>query len=471
MKRLNILLTTVVCLSSLNSLAQRRIEFFWDTDPGVGKGQMLGQLTDKEVSVKDSLDVGQLDPGIHVLGLRSLWQATDEKKTNADGYVGQTGDNKEKTFCSSVYARAFFIPEAAEEITRVEYSWDMEKKPGEGISLPFTSEANIIMVGNELSVADLTPGMHTLYVRSLSTNHRSATYARLFFIPDPEQHISRMEYSWDKEAAPGEGIPLQYTVLGDSAWYGPELSTEGLTEGIHTLYLRTLSGSYSSSTYARQFYVPATPREVEAIEYWFDVDPGVGKATRMAATMTADSLKAVFDVTTDGLNDGIHLIGLRTLTDGTWSETKVRRFLTRTQREDYVTHLEYFWNEDPGVGNGYSVNITPGEEISVDFLADMTMLWKQPHILGLRAQSGSLDWSPAFFVEDIEFDGWGIMGDANGDGRITITDAIATVNYIQLKPSKKFRVGLADMDGNGKITITDVIKIVNLIRQEDVKEE
>jgi len=408
MKRIHILLTTAVCLSSLHALAQKRVEYFWDTDPGVGKGQVLRQITGTETTVTDSLDVGQLAPGIHILGLRTLNTAKDAKKTDGNGYVSSTGDNKKKTFCSLTYARAFFVSEPTEMITRMEYSWDKEKPLGKGTTLSFTPSAYGASVVRELSVGSLTPGLHTLFVRTLSTRHNSATYARLFCVPEPEQQVTRMEYSWDHDVAPGKGKSMQYTVSNDTAWFGPYLSVKGLEPGLHTLYVRTLTGSFCSPTYTRTFYVPAVAHEIEAVEYFFDNDPGVGKATRMAALLAEaeDTLRAAFDVNTSDLAEGIHKIGLRTLTDGTWSETKVRRFLVRSSHDDYVTHVEYFWNNDPGAGNGYMVDITPGEEVCIDFEADMTELGEGPHTLGLRAQSGSKGWSPVSFVTGIEFEGW-----------------------------------------------------------------
>ena len=395
--------------------AQRCVEYFWDTDPGAGRGLVLGQFEGTEATVARSLDVGHLAPGIHILGLRTLNTAMDAKKSNGDGYVSTTGDDKTKTFCSGTYARAFFIPAATETITRMEYSWDSDVAPGKGTALPFTGNAaqHSASFASELSVGNLTPGLHTLYVRTLSTGHRSATYARLFFIPEPSRQLTRMEYSWDAEVEPGKGTALQYTVSNDTAWYGPSLSVSGLSAGLHTLYLRTITEGLVSKTYARTFYVPAASHEIEALEYWFDRDPGVGRATRMAATLAADedTLKRAFDVNTRQLADGIHLIGFRTLTDGTWSETKVRRFRVQSVVENQITRLEYFWNDDPGPGYGYAVDITPGQEVTLDFEADMTELGEGPHTLGVRAMSGSKAWSPASLVGDIAFEGWDVLQD------------------------------------------------------------
>jgi hypothetical protein len=82
------------------------------------------------------------------------------------------------------------------------------------------------------------------------------------------------------------------------------------------------------------------------------------------------------------------------------------RFLVRSTVDNYITRVEYFWNNDRGAGNGNAADITPGEEVSIDFEADMTELGEGPHTLGLRAQSGSKGWSPVSFVTGIEFEGW-----------------------------------------------------------------
>ena len=145
---------------------------------------------------------------------------------------------------------------------------------------------------------------------------------------------------------------------------------------------------------------------MNAIEYFFDKDPGVGQAIQKVASMTDESLTLAFDVTTDGLSEGVHHIGIRTLTDGTWSETKYRQFLVRRVEDDYVAHLEYFWNNDPGVGKGYVVDITPGKEVTVEFDADLVELAEGTHALGLRAQSQSGNWSTISWIQDIVLDGW-----------------------------------------------------------------
>ena len=56
-----------------------------------------------------------------------------------------------------------------------------------------------------------------------------------------------------------------------------------------------------------------------------------------------------------------------------------------------------------------------------------------------------------------------VSGDANGDGQVSIADAVAIVNYILGNASADFNDAAADMNHDGHITITDAVALVNLI--------
>ena len=312
MKRLhyNLLAIALSSITATSVWSQQKVEYFWDSDPGVGKGQVLQNFTGSEAIVSTSLDASKLSEGIHHLGLRAL----------NDGRF------------SATYYRSFYVPPKEEGFTRIEYAWDSAPALGKGTALVFSSGSNV----------DLTQS----------------------------------------------------------------LSVRGLKTGIHTLYIRALSTNHHSQTYTRSFYVPPTGQKVNAVEYYFDNDPGVGKATHVAASLNDEILDMAFNVDTDGLSEGVHYIGIRTLTDATWSDTKVRQFLVHKVENDEVVRLEYFWNNDPGFGKAYSVDVTPGKEVTIDFEADMTALAEGTHSLGLRAQSKSGHWSAITSVYDIIFEGW-----------------------------------------------------------------
>ena len=56
-----------------------------------------------------------------------------------------------------------------------------------------------------------------------------------------------------------------------------------------------------------------------------------------------------------------------------------------------------------------------------------------------------------------------VMGDANGDGDVNVSDIVEIVNCIMGKPSAKFVKAAADMNGDGEVNVTDIVMVVNSI--------
>ena len=61
-----------------------------------------------------------------------------------------------------------------------------------------------------------------------------------------------------------------------------------------------------------------------------------------------------------------------------------------------------------------------------------------------------------------------MLGDANDDRVVTITDAVAIINYIVGKPAGTFNAKAADVDGNGIISITDAVAVVYMVNNIEV---
>lgn len=56
-----------------------------------------------------------------------------------------------------------------------------------------------------------------------------------------------------------------------------------------------------------------------------------------------------------------------------------------------------------------------------------------------------------------------IPGDTNGDGKVTVTDAVGIVNHILHRMPSVFITKAADVNNDGDISISDAVKIVNII--------
>ncbi len=67
------------------------------------------------------------------------------------------------------------------------------------------------------------------------------------------------------------------------------------------------------------------------------------------------------------------------------------------------------------------------------------------------------DVSATLTVSDVK------IADADGNGKVSITDAVAIVSYILGDGMAGFVAAAADVDGNGKITITDAVAVVDMI--------
>lgn len=351
------------------------------------------------------------------------------------------------------------LPIFSSRAQQVEYFWDTDPGVGKGQVLQqFTGTEAVVQT--ELDASNLTVGIHQLGLRILNDTWHSATYYRSFYIPAAEESITRIEYGWDAAPALGEGQSLSFS-KGSTVDLTQTLSVSGLASGMHTLYLRALTESHFSQTYVRSFYIPETPHAVKAIEYFFDNDPGVGKGIQIEASVDGGPLTKAFSVDTEGLAAGVHQIGIRTLTDGSWSATKVRQFLVRNVEDGYVTRVEYFWNNDPGLGNGIPISVTPAKEVTLNFEADMRMLARGIYYFGLRAQSGAGFWGKSLSFADIDF--IGIKGDVNGDGDVDIADAVCIVNYVVGKLNTNFVPEAADVNGDGDVDIADAVHIVNYV--------
>ncbi|MBR5715100.1 MAG: Ig-like domain-containing protein [Bacteroidales bacterium] len=55
------------------------------------------------------------------------------------------------------------------------------------------------------------------------------------------------------------------------------------------------------------------------------------------------------------------------------------------------------------------------------------------------------------------------LGDANNDGRVSVTDIIAIANYILETPPASFVKKAADVNNDGRISVTDLIGVANII--------
>lgn len=223
------------------------------------------------------------------------------------------------------------------------------------------------------------------------------------------QTITQAEYYIDADPGPGNGTSVSIT-SSDSVDQNFSLNVTGLETGMHVLFLRTRqdNGLWSIPE-KRHFYVMDTTtkvveeldRNIYAAEYFIDEDPGAGNGTAISFTSTK-TVDQNFSLTLTDQAPGIHYLFLRTLQDdGLWSIAKrVPFFVMDTVSKDAIVFntdiiaAEYFFDKDPGPGNGIALPLQKGDSVgNRPWSASTEGLEVGRHWLYIRAQSEDGIWN------------------------------------------------------------------------------
>lgn len=233
--------------------------------------------------------------------------------------------------------------------------------------------------------------------------------------PSTPSTIVAAEYFIDTDPGFGNGIAVTTGSGIDLAGILASVNTTSLSNGIHRLGLRSRNSDGSwSHTLIEEFLVnfdpvypppPAAAPGIVSAEYFFDTDPGFGNGTPLT-TGTGQNLAGILaSLNTAGLGNGTHTLAIRSKnSDGSWSLTNLQDFLVD---DDFsyppapaapgnITYAEYFFDTDPGFGNGTGIAITPGVDLNnINFTANTSSLADGPHTLFVRSLD---DWSITNYV-------------------------------------------------------------------------
>ncbi len=127
-------------------------------------------------------------------------------------------------------------------------------------------------------------------------------------------------------------------------------------------------------------------------EYYWDNDPGIGNATSLNVGTPGTTINESFTISTNGLSHGEHLLCIRTMNDqGEWSTIE-----SKAVHIHKYTSAEYFWDEDPGTGNGNSLVLNSNNaEITTNFNISTVNIREGWHTLFTRVRGLADTWSVA----------------------------------------------------------------------------
>lgn len=321
------------------------------------------------------------------------------------------------------------------EIVELEYFFDIDPGYGNANTITVGTPDSTVSLVEVLTASGLPTGFHTLGVRArnLATNPKynvldtgtliiapndfidptlrsvgqwGLTETRMIFVDVSDGSaivdIDQIEYFFDTDPGVGSATVINSFSANSSISIVETLSASGLATGFHSLGMRAraVGGSWGT-TETRLVFVDqsdgGTPVNVDSLEYFFDVDPGVGNATIIDGFTASNSISLVETLNTSGLSLGFHSLGLRGKSEGgAWGITETRVIFVDPSSAGGVVNIdeiEYFFDADPGVGNATTTDpFTASNMVSIVNTLNASGLSEGFHSLGMRGRAEGGSW-------------------------------------------------------------------------------
>ncbi|MEZ5007843.1 MAG: T9SS type A sorting domain-containing protein [Chitinophagales bacterium] len=288
----------------------------------------------------------------------------------------------------------------AQEITGMEYFFDSDPGAGNGIFVDIT-DTDELDLNYTFPLDGLVFGLHDLYIRLQdSDGNWSLTNKKqfLFFEGNTNFEIDGLEYFVDEDPGIGEALFVDLPnspVINQAV----NLDLSSFQPGFHLLYIRIkdTNGSYSLAM-AKPIFISNgenNSNTLARLEYFIDDDPGYGNG-RQIALNNASEFDDELELDLSGVAQGIHQLFLRVQDNyGAWSLSQRHQIVVfpGNGMELNLTQIEYYYDEDPGFGNGFQVNVNSA-------IVDSNLVFVVPenlslgeHILHVRAKDQNGRWS------------------------------------------------------------------------------
>jgi len=307
------IVSTSLCAQTIT-----RVEYYFDTDPGFGNGISIPVTAAADLTRDFAVPLNTISEGIHLLYIRAK---------------SSTG------LWSIPWSRTIFVQRNAQtaavySIDQLEYFFDTDPGPGNGITIPITSASNLTQ-NFSLPLALVSEGFHNLYFRARSTNGLwSVPTLKPVFVQRNAQTAStpalkRIEYFFDTDPGQGNGT----IIIASSSTFDQSLLIDlsATTSGFHILYVRgeDANGRWSQPL-AKPFFAGKSGSNIVAVEYYY-FDGSTNSPVRMYNSFTPGQditidFAAVLDGLLPNISYEIHVTAINA--DGIRSAETVRTFLT-----------------------------------------------------------------------------------------------------------------------------------------------
>ncbi|MBX7151985.1 cadherin-like domain-containing protein [bacterium] len=295
---------------------------------------------------------------------------------------------------------------AGQNINRAEYFIDSDPGFGNGTPITVAAPGASVTLNFSVPLATISDGFHSLYVRTRDNNSLwSITNAYPFFktygAGPALQNIVKMEYFFDNDPGFGAGTNVVVNPIGSDITESFSINTDALSSGFHTLYVRVQDSKglwtvLNANPFFKTFSAPSGLPNIVQLEYFIDNDPGLGLGTQLTITPGTDITKN-FTVDIGSVPSGFHTLYLRAKdANGKWTVLNANPFFKTFSAPSglpNIVQLEYFIDNDPGLGLGTQLTITPGTDITKNFTVDIGSVPSGFHTLYLRAKDANGKWT------------------------------------------------------------------------------
>ena len=378
------LIGVVICLffvlPQLEAQQIKYAEYFFDNDPGKGNASSVNITQADTLDNNYTISTSGLSNGIHFLFFRV--KDTDLRWSLVNSsliYITSSSTNS--------------------NISTAEYFFDNDPGKGNGISVSISSGSSID-IAKTIATSSLNVGIHFLYFRVKNADGLwSLTDSKLLYITDiaSSGNITAAEYFFDNDPGIGSANSLSVTA-GDTVNISSSISVSSISSGLHYLFVRVKDANGKWSLTNTQLLFKSEEiggNQITNAEYFFDTDPGLGNANSITIT-SGDTINLTTIVNTTGLSAGVHNLYIRVKNNsGRWSLNSKRMLYIKAGElsSPKITQVEYFFDSDPGFGNGTDFNITSGNTIDITEIIASTNLSLGHHLFYVRAKDSLGRWS------------------------------------------------------------------------------
>ncbi|NVO21226.1 MAG: hypothetical protein HXX13_16105 [Bacteroidetes bacterium] len=312
----------------------KSMEYFIDSDPGIGNGTVIESEPDSILTFDLNLPMMDLMTGIHSLYVRAR---------NISGIWGQTQKIPFYRYLTS-----------DPNLARLEYFFDNDPGFGRGHEIQISANQYLSLSYN-IPLNSLSSGIHTLYIR-VKDNYGKWSVVQstpIYKLNDnPLVTLSKVEYFFDSDPGFEHGTVISLNSSQNEVKTF-SIGLTGLTNGIHTLFVRAKdsNGRWSllSNTPIYKFNAISQPN-INQIEYYIDSDPGFGSGVHIPVLPSSPNSTILFSFPYNNLTSGNHLLYVRSRDNsGKWSLVSTAAFTTKPLNVTLL--LEGLYNPTTGLMN------------------------------------------------------------------------------------------------------------------------